>query len=148
MSIDSTKVYFGYTPYIPKNFAEEWDMEASRATIAMRKDGNAILYGVSICSHNDNFNKKEGRTLAEERLNRSPQFIEIPENITNRTKTNAKGDVTPWDNHDICLYFLRNMINSLSHRDRIKRAQRRVSKVTTRKPTRVYLLKSSDLKKV
>lgn len=137
MSIDSSKVYFGYTPYIPKNFAEEWDIEASRATIAMRKDGNAILYGVSICSHNDNFNKKEGRTLAEERLNRSPQFIEIPESLVKHA--NLK------DDHDICLYFLRNMINSLTNRSRIKRAQRRVSKIT--KP-KVYLLKPSDLKKV
>lgn len=148
MSIDSTKVYFGYTPYIPKNLAEEWDMEASRATIAMRKEGNAILYGVSICSHNDNFNKKEGRTLAEERLNRSPQFIEIPENITNRTKIDTRGNVIPWDNHDICLYFLRNMINSLTNRDRIKKAQRRINKTTRAKSTKVYLLKPSDLRKV
>lgn len=134
MSVDSTKVYFGYTPYIPRDVAKEWEVEASRATIAMKKEGNTILYGVSICSHDDNFVKKAGRAIAEERLNMFPQFIEIPPNLGEHTKPKLK------DDHDICLYFLRNMINSLSRRDRIKRAQRRVNKGKKKAPTKPYLI--------
>lgn len=140
MSVDSTKVYYGYTPYIPKNLAEEWEIEASRATIAIRKDGNAILYGVSICSHNDNFIRKEGRALAEERLNKSPKFIEVPESLIKHAGLK--------DDHDICLYFLRNMIKSLTKRDKIRREQRRVNKKPNLRALKTYLLQNGDLKKV
>jgi hypothetical protein len=42
-----------------------------RATIACRRNGDHIEYGISICCAGDNFNRAKGRELAEDRMNRS-----------------------------------------------------------------------------
>lgn len=41
------------------------------------------VYGISICSKKDNFNKAIGRTLAVFRLNRNPSVAIFPNNIKN-----------------------------------------------------------------
>lgn len=45
-------------------------------TIAVQKDGNKIIYGLSICSKHDNFNRKIGREVAELRMNRGFGYID------------------------------------------------------------------------
>ena len=139
MSVDSNKVYFGYTPYIPKNLAEMHGFEASRATIALKIEGRTVKYGISVCSHNDNFCKKEGRKLAEDRLTNEPESFEIPEHIAR--------DLRFRDSHDLSLYFLRNMIQSTSYRRKIKKTQRKLGKKQPRRPFLLSPVKETDTTK-
>lgn len=112
MSIDSNKVYYAYTEHVdvqyfsdvmhisPSTVAELIDK--TRATIAMKLEGNTIKYGVSVCSNGDNFNRELGRKLAEERLNAGYCSFVISGKLYNQFK----------DNHEMSLYFLNNITNS------------------------------------
>ena len=48
------------------------------ATIALTKVGDKFHYGVAICSRFDNFSKKDGREVAENRLKQGFGELEIP----------------------------------------------------------------------
>lgn len=48
------------------------------ATIALTKVGDKFYYGVAICSRYDNFSKKFGREVAENRLKQGFGELEIP----------------------------------------------------------------------
>jgi len=48
------------------------------ATIAIKKVGNKFHYGVAICSKYDNFSKRYGREVAENRLNQGFGVLDIP----------------------------------------------------------------------
>jgi hypothetical protein len=61
-----------------------------RGTIAVKREGNDILYGVSICGLQDNFNKKLGRELAERRMN--TRFGLVPINKLGVLWAKCEGD--------------------------------------------------------
>jgi len=46
-------------------------------TIAVQKDGDKIVYGISICSKHDNFSRKIGREVAELRMNCGFGYIDV-----------------------------------------------------------------------
>jgi hypothetical protein len=48
------------------------------ATIALKREGNDFVYGVTICSQYDSFSKKAGREIAEARLNQGFRKTAIP----------------------------------------------------------------------
>ena len=48
------------------------------ATIALKREGNVFIYGITICSKYDNFSKKSGREIAENRMNQEFGKIEVP----------------------------------------------------------------------
>lgn len=62
------RTYVVYGPYIRHDVAKLIKCEPVRVTVAAKKVGNEIVYGISICSGHDNFTKQKGRRLAEERL--------------------------------------------------------------------------------
>lgn len=59
-----SKVYFYHTTKLEvvKN------KERSAATIAVQKVGDQFKYGIALCSKYDNFSRKKGRELAQQRL--------------------------------------------------------------------------------
>ena len=56
------------------------------ATIALTKVGDKFHYGVSICSRYDNFSKKHGREVAENRMKQEFGVLEIPAPLSNATE--------------------------------------------------------------
>lgn len=50
-------------------------------TIALKKEGNKFVYGIAICSKYDNFSRKQGREIAENRLNQRFGELEVPKNL-------------------------------------------------------------------
>lgn len=40
----------------------------NRATVAIKRVGNALFWGLAICTEGDNFSKEKGRELASQRL--------------------------------------------------------------------------------
>lgn len=54
---------------------------APAATIALKRDGNDFVYGVTICSKYDNFSKKEGRERALARAEQEFRRTRIPESL-------------------------------------------------------------------
>jgi hypothetical protein len=123
MSVDTKdKVYFAYSPYISFDDSFDWEwsngrvrttrISRARATIALQIIGKEIHYGVAICSEEDNFNKKEGRELAEARMR------------SGFGKFTYKGKAEFSDNHAASLYFLRNMINTVA--SNIRRVQYKI----------------------
>lgn len=46
-------------------------------TIAVQKDGDKIIYGLSVCSKYDNFSRKSGREIAELRMNGGFGYISV-----------------------------------------------------------------------
>lgn len=142
MSIDTKdKIYFAYTPFVAKgdgtwgwiddNFTFT-PVDTARATVALQKIGDTIHYGVTVCSAEDNFNKKEGRALAERRLKAGYGKFDIPVDLAKDLKFK--------DEHALCLYFLRNMVNSIE-KD-IRKVQFKIGKKKM-PPRGPYLLHSS-----
>lgn len=152
MSIDTTdKIYFAYTPYIQP--AEAWDFwvdakgtphvvwySRARGTIALQKIGNEIHYGISVCSEDDNFNKKEGRAMAEARLKGGYGQYTLDKDSVVRFAAEFH------DDHELCLYLLRNMANSVA-RD-IRKTQQRIGKKRLPKETRLLVASKETLHKV
>lgn len=139
MSINTAdKVYFAYTPYIPPE--DQWEfaikdgqpffIEHSRArgTLALQRIGNEIHYGMTVCSVEDNFNKKEGRALAESRMKSEwGKFSLDPVHVA-----------TFKDDHELSLYFLNNIVNSMAadirktqHKIGIRSAKKAMPKLLT-----------------
>lgn len=71
--VKGDRIYFRYTP--------AWDANSrqvkTRATLALKKVGNTLCYGLAICSRHDNFCRKTGREQALERLNRGLGCIDL-----------------------------------------------------------------------
>lgn len=104
MSVNTTdKIYYAYTPYVDSKVARRYGIDTPRATVALRRVGNEIHYGVSICSSEDNFEKKKGRQLAEDRMKEGFGKFPIAQGVSERFD----------DDHALSLYFLNNMINSI-----------------------------------
>jgi hypothetical protein len=59
------------------------------ATIAIKRVGNKFHYGVAICSKFDNFSKKYGREVAENRLNQEFGILDIPAPLANLSEREA-----------------------------------------------------------
>ncbi len=76
------------------------------ATIALRKEGDKFYYGVSICSKQDNFSRKNGREIAENRLNQGFGIMEVPKNLQDLTE------------HEACMSQLFNIVLSVVKKNR------------------------------
>ncbi len=70
-----SKVYYAHTTKLP--IVKEGYVPP--ATIAITMVGGIFRYGISICSRYDNFSKKSGREIAENRLNNYFGSLPIPE---------------------------------------------------------------------
>ena len=79
-------------------------------TIALRKDGDKFVYGVSICSRYDNFSRKYGREVAENRLNQGFGIIDIAK-IRDFKTHNV--DVQSISDHQMCMQQLFNLVISV-----------------------------------
>lgn len=51
------------------------------ATIALVREGNNFKYGVTICSKYDNFQKKTGREIAENRMKQGFRTTPVPASL-------------------------------------------------------------------
>lgn len=51
---------------------------STRMTLAYNASKDGIDFGASFCSTNDNFSRKTGRNIAENRLKNTPFFIPMP----------------------------------------------------------------------
>lgn len=119
MSVDSNKVYYAYTPgpspieiLLCRQLG--FDLDQSRATVALKRVGTNIEYGVSVCSHGDNFNKNLGRKLAESRRERGYGKFPIANGLMGKFK----------DEHEMCLFFLNNITNSVF--ENIRKTQQKI----------------------
>lgn len=72
-----SKVYYNHTHTLPP--VREGLRPA--ATIALKRVGNDFHYGIAICSKYDNFSKKYGRKVAEERLEKKFRISSIPKDL-------------------------------------------------------------------
>lgn len=152
MSINTVdKIYFAYTPYI--NPADSWDFRVdakgmphaiwysrARATIALQKVGNDIHYGIAVCSEEDNFMKKEGRAMAEARLKSGYGKYTLDKDSV------ASFAIEFQDEHEVCLYLLRNMANSVA-KD-IRKTQQKIGKKKLPKETKLLTAAKETLHKV
>lgn len=110
----TTKTFFAYTPQDYKvnlefnsrkkendPAIEKIKCFGDRATVAVKLDNDKIKYGVAICSPVNAFNKKEGRKLAEERMNNNFGSIKLNKALSN------------FDNDKITLEILNNITDSV-----------------------------------
>ena len=82
-------------------------------TIAVQKDGDKIIYGLSICSKHDNFNRKAGREIAELRMNNGFGYISV-EKVLLQKKAPLK-DIT---DEQLVLTVLWSLVKSIVTRHR------------------------------
>lgn len=75
-------------------------------TIAIKKDGNEFKYGISICSKRDNFSRKLGREVAENRMNQGFGLIEVPASFASLTE------------EEQCMAQLLNLVTSVVKKNR------------------------------
>lgn len=71
------------------------------ATIAIQRIGDEFHYGVAICSKYDNFSRKYGREIAENRLNQGFGIIPVPSPLQDLPEKEA------------CLTQLYNLVESV-----------------------------------
>jgi hypothetical protein len=76
------------------------------STVALKKQGNHIIFGISMCSKDDNFSRKFGREAAERRMNEGFASFEIK---------NVSPDAT---DHEICMFHLYNIVQSVTLNNR------------------------------
>lgn len=69
-----SKVYYNHTT---KLYPVKAGL-APAATIAMKREGDFFVWGIAICSKNDNFNKTYGRETAELRMNQGFRVTPVP----------------------------------------------------------------------
>lgn len=91
--LDSTKL--GITP-------------ASTIALKMSDDKTQFHYGVAICSKYDNFSKKYGREVAENRLNQGFGIITVPKLV----------DLNGLSDHQACMSQLINLVISVVKKNR------------------------------
>lgn len=70
-------------------------------TIALTKRGEKFIYGVSICSKYDNFSKKYGREVAENRMEQEFGTLDVPKILNGLSEKEA------------CLQQLYNLVTSV-----------------------------------
>lgn len=63
-NVPTGQVFYLHTEPFEKGFQQFGD----RATIAIQRVGNALFWGLAICTAGDNFSKAKGRDLASQRL--------------------------------------------------------------------------------
>lgn len=103
-----SQVYYNHTTKL--NVVKDGYVPA--ATIALRKEGNNFVYGVSICSKYDNFSKKYGREIALNRLERNFKVTEIPADLMKAAEAEGMGE------KGICLPFLYQLAASVTTKNR------------------------------
>jgi hypothetical protein len=84
------------------------------ATIALKKVGDEFHYGVAICSRFDNFSKKSGREIAENRLNQGFGKLPVPKVLSGYSEKEA------------CLAQLYNLVTSVVVKN--KKWKKRITK--------------------
>lgn len=72
------------------------------STIVLKKEGNSIIFGISMCSKDDNFSRKFGKEAAEQRMNENFGVFELK---------GVKEDV---DEHELCMSHLYNLVQSVT----------------------------------
>lgn len=72
------------------------------STVVLRKEGNNIVFGISMCSKDDNFSRKFGKESAEKRMNEGFGSFEIKGKEVNAT------------DHEICMFHLYNIVESVT----------------------------------
>lgn len=60
--MSSNQIYYFHTKPTNKGHQED------RGTLACRIDNDHIVYGISVCTKEDNFSKAKGREIAEKRM--------------------------------------------------------------------------------
>lgn len=80
------------------------------ATIALKREGNNFIFGIAMCSKYDNYSKKTGREVAENRLNQGFRTTPIPEGLLKlETEIGEK---------NMCLAFLYQLSASVTAKSR------------------------------
>lgn len=95
------KVYYFHTTKLDATKAGI--VPASTIALKLSDDKTQFQYGVAICSKYDNFSKKYGREVADNRLKQGFGVIEVPKVI-------GKNDLT---DHEACMYQLFNLVLSV-----------------------------------
>lgn len=72
-----SKVYFNHTT--KQRLVKMGLVPAT--TIALKREGKEFHYGVSMCSRGDNFNKEQGRKIAETRMEQGFRRTTIPADL-------------------------------------------------------------------
>lgn len=118
------KIYHSFTPHVdPISREVVWKgATTARVAIAVRKVGNDIQYGMTVCSETENFCRKLGRELAEDRLINGGQGSG---SFTIPPKLLAMFYAEKMDDHDISIYMLQNMIDSMTS-NKIRKLQRKI----------------------
>lgn len=116
------RVFFAYTDYetrigVSQEISSNGDVlsekirrmgPTDRATIAVKKDGKNLLYGVSICSSSDTWDKEKGRSIAEERLEKKFGKIKLDTPYI-KSLIDKKGE------QNTILFLTRNLKESVQH---------------------------------
>lgn len=105
-----SKVYYNHTTKL--RIVKKGYVPA--ATIALKMEDGKFKYGVAICSKYDNYSRKYGREIAENRLNQGFGEMEIPAPLKDLPEQEA------------CLAQLYNIVQSVVLKNR--KWKRRVTK--------------------
>jgi len=129
------KTFYAFTPYVEKMTERELiqygysqseidSFTNSRATVAMKRVGNSIWYGVSICNlDEDNFNKSIGKSLAETRMNEG--YGHFPISTAMQSRYEGKGV-------EMMLCYLNSVTNSVFRN--MRKTQRKITERAWLKP--------------
>jgi hypothetical protein len=71
------------------------------STIALKREGNTIIFGISMCSKDDNFSRKFGKEAAEQRMNENFGVFKL------------KGVREDANEHELCMFHLYNLVQSV-----------------------------------
>lgn len=88
-------------------YAHGMDFNKVRYTIAAVVSENEVKFGISICSKNDNFDKRIGRQIAEQRAKGRP-FKKIELGSLNEKNVVEKMYSIISETKDITIYYSRN----------------------------------------
>jgi len=118
-----SKVFYAYTPFktvvidrkrkkrVNNNVITDTQnfkiVPDERAVIAIKKVENSYVYGISICSISDNWDKAKGREIAEKRLSKNFGKIPISESVLKMASLVGPNRTT--------LNLLDNLVNSVSN---------------------------------
>lgn len=126
-SLQVPRIYFAYTPHYntvvfePSRSKGYKEVRADRAVIALRRVDDKLIYGVSICTVGDVWDKVKGRQLAERRMNQkfATTTIDFESPVVKAIKEN-RGD------HQVTMFYLRNITESVSKK--IVKYKRKIEK--------------------
>ncbi len=109
-----SKIYYFHTTKL--EVTKQGIAPACTISLKMSDDKNYFQYGVAICSKYDNFSKKYGREVADNRLNQGFGIIKVPKIIINDE------DFTE---HEACIGQLYNLVLSV-----VKKTKKWKKKIT------------------